>query len=501
MQYNPNSMSRLSVLLVFSWLALAQTPAARRIDALLRKSSAAVRTHWGIEVVDLRSGKPVYRRNAGQYFVPASNTKLFSTALALTRLGPDHRMHTLVLADAAPDSSGTLQGGLRLCGGGDTTLSGREIPYRKDARPGDPLQAIEALADQVAARGVRRIEGDIVGDDTAYVWAPYAEGWGMDDAVWEYGAPVSALVVNDNAFTLTLRPGARAGDPATIALEPPFPHFAIHNLAQTAAGGGREIHLNRRAGSREIEIWGRIPAGDPGIERVLALEDPALYAAEVLRDALLRRGVTVTGRAVARHLDPSLVADPKSAEPEPPPGGVELARRTSPPLVEMLRVADKISQNLHAEVMLREVGRVRRNIGSREAGLEELKALLGEAGAPQDGYSIHDGSGLSRLNLLTPETVVKLLAFMERSRYRDQWIGLLPVGGEDGTLSARFQATAAAGRVRAKTGTMTHVSALSGYLDRRDGRRYAFSIFANNYHAKDAEIRGLIDRIVNLLVD
>jgi len=188
----------------------AQTLRAR-IESALEASPAAKRAFWGIQVVKIASGETVFQLNAERLFVPASNTKLFTTALALQRLGPDYRFETTIRADAPPDASGRVIGDLRLVGGGDPLLSGRAVPYQKGAAAGNPLQAIEALADQVFAAGVRRIEGDIVGDDTAYVWAPYPEGWAQDDAVWDYGAPVSALAVGDNVVTLALRGSGAAG--------------------------------------------------------------------------------------------------------------------------------------------------------------------------------------------------------------------------------------------------------------------------------------------------
>jgi D-alanyl-D-alanine carboxypeptidase/D-alanyl-D-alanine-endopeptidase (penicillin-binding protein 4) len=170
-------------------------------------------------------------------------------------------------------------------------------------------------------------------------------------------------------------------------------------------------------------------------------------------------------------------------------------------LLEDLRITDKVSQNLHAELALRAVGRARRNIGSFEAGLEELKTFLTEAGIEPDAYFLRDGSGLARLNLLTPATVIKLLRYMYDSPQRENWISLLPVGAQDGTLSSRFGESPAAGRVYAKTGSLSHVSALSGYLKRQDGTMLAFSILVNNYNARTPDIRGIMDRICNLLLE
>jgi D-alanyl-D-alanine carboxypeptidase/D-alanyl-D-alanine-endopeptidase (penicillin-binding protein 4) len=461
------------------------------IDALIAAGPAAF---WGIEVVDLASGQVLYERNADRFFVPASNTKLFTTALALTRLGPDYTFVTRVLSDSAPDAQGLIRGDLRLVGGGDPNLSARAIPYQKTPVPGDPLAAIQALADQVAARGVKRVEGDIVGDDTWYAWEPYGAGWAIDDPLYDYGAPVSALTVNDNTLTVGVHAGQREGDPAAIALNPPVEYYTVQNRVRTGPpGSAGRIRSSRGPGGYELELWGTIPLGDRGEELDLGIEDPAQYAAVALRQALEERGITVTGGARARH-----AIDGDAAEPA---AGEELARRTSAPLLEDLRITDKVSQNLHAEMALRAVGRARRNEGSIEAGLDELKVFLDEAGVAADAYSFHDGSGLSRGNLVTPHAVAQLLRYMFGGPQRENWVGLLPVGGEDGTLNTRFAGTAAANRIHAKTGSLSHVAALSGYAQKADGGWVAFSILANNFNGPAAEVRGVMDKICGLMVE
>jgi serine-type D-Ala-D-Ala carboxypeptidase/endopeptidase (penicillin-binding protein 4) len=229
----------------------------------------------------------------------------------------------------------------------------------------------------------------------------------------------------------------------------------------------------------------------------LGVDDPALLAAIALRSALQARGVMMGGSAVARHAFPAELPDASDAAL----GATELARRVSAPLIEDLRITAKVSQNLHAELALRAVGRARRNVGSFEAGLEELKIFLAEAGIDAAAYNILDGSGLSRLNLVTPAAVMKLLRYMYSSPERENWIGMLPVSALDGTLSSRFGETAAAGRVHAKTGTLSHVTALSGYLQRPDESWVAFSILVNNYNGRAAEVRGVMDRICTLLLE
>ncbi len=496
---------RSGVRCVVAALVAATATAAslpERIDHLLETTPAARTAFWGIQVVDLATGKTVYEQNPHHFFVPASNTKLFTTAMALMRLGPEFTFHTRVLADASPDPQGRIAGPLRLVGGGDPNLSGRTIPYRMGPSSGDPLAAIEELADQVAARGVKRVAGDIVGDDTWYVWEPYAAGWGIDDPQSDDGPPVSALTINDNTLSLNIKPGAREGELAALTLIPALEFYLLDNRVRTvAAGEQRRVHFDRVPGSLDARLWGTIPLRDRGLDILLGIEDPARYAAEALRRALEERGVTVDGSAVARHRGPEEVPDLLLAAPAPPAEGTELAHRVSAPLLEDLRITDKVSQNLHAELALRAVGWARRNVGSFEAGLEELKAFLAEAGIDPESYHFRDGSGLARLNLVTPATVIKLLRFMYSSPQRDNWISLLPVGGQDGTLSSRFGETPAAGRVRAKTGSLSHVSALSGYIQRLNGDWVAFSILVNNYNQRTADIRGVMDRICNLIVE
>jgi D-alanyl-D-alanine carboxypeptidase/D-alanyl-D-alanine-endopeptidase (penicillin-binding protein 4) len=487
--------------LLLFWLALplaAQNPAAR-IREFLNASPVARTSFWGVRILDLDQNRVLFERNAERLFLPASNAKLFTTALALTRLGPDYRFQTRVLSGSEPDANGCVEF-LRLVGGGDPNLSGRTIPYRMDSPPGDPLAAINDLAAQLTARGVRCVNGDVTGDDTAYVWEPYPEGWDIDDPVWDYGAAVSALCINDNTLSLTIRPGAQTSDAAQIAQAPPLDYYQIDNHVRTAAGD-RNINIGRLPGTRQLRLWGTLPLQDPGDEEMLGIDDPALYAAYALRDALARHGVTIRGEARALHLYPHDVADLKNGPAPDPQPGVELAHRDSPPLLEDLRVTDKVSQNLHAEMTLRAVARARRHIGSREAGLAELQTFLNELGVGRSSYTFSDGSGLSRLDLVAPSAVVRLLAHLYRSPLRDAWLNLLPVAGRDGTLHARFTGSRAAGRIFAKTGSLSHVSALSGYARRKNGKMLAFSILVNNYNVPVADVQAAIDRICVLLLE
>jgi D-alanyl-D-alanine carboxypeptidase/D-alanyl-D-alanine-endopeptidase (penicillin-binding protein 4) len=475
----------------------------QEIDRLLNATVDVRTAFWGIRILDLTSGETVYETNPERFFVPASNVKLFTAALALMRLGPEYAFQTRVLAESPPDGQGRINGPLILAAGGDPNLSGRAIPYRMGAASGNPLGPLEDLAAQVAAQGVKRVQGGIIGDDSWYVWAPYPEGWATDDPQYDYGAPVSAFSINDNSVAIGIRPGARAGDPAILTLDPPVEYYRIDNRIRTLRGAeDRSIQFARDPGGLQVRLWGAIPLRSRGQSMSLAIEDPAAYAALAFKEALEARGVAVAGSAAHRHRFPNEIPDLKrgaDANAEQP--GVELARRTSAPLIEDLRITLKDSQNLHAEMALRAVARARRGVGSLDAGLEEMKAFLTDAGVEPETYSFTDASGLGRLNLVTPAAVVDLLRFMYNSPARDNWLSLLPIAGRDGTLSDRFGDGAAAGRIYAKTGTLTHVHAMSGYARRRDGSWLAFSILVNNANGPVAGIRGVMDRICTLMVE
>jgi D-alanyl-D-alanine carboxypeptidase/D-alanyl-D-alanine-endopeptidase (penicillin-binding protein 4) len=479
-------MIRPAVFLLAGALLSFAADLESHLKALTEGSPLAARSTLGIHVVDLKSGKTLYARNENRFFLPASNMKLATSAAALLHLGPDYRFTTKLVREPSGD--------LVLVGSGDPSLSGRVYPYRKAAPAGDPLRAIEEIAGEAVAQGLRHVDGDVVGDDRLYPWDPYAPSWTQDDALNSDGAPVSALTVADNTIAIDIRHGPQPGDPALLSFTPPLEYFAIDNRVSTVAGTGpAAVHLARSPGTRQLLISGTVTANGPSARLLAAVDDPALFAACALYDALARRGVSIYGRPVARHRSAS--------EDEAAAGGEVLATRTSPPLRELLQMAGKVSQNLHAELLLRETGRVAKHSGTREAGRDALAALLAETGASPEDFRLEDGSGLSRNAQLTPRLVTGLLNYMYRSDLRDAWMSLLPVGGEDGTLANRLCCTSDAHNIQAKTGTLARAIALSGYADSKTRGMLVFSILVNNFSAPASEVRAWVDKMALALVE
>lgn len=478
-------MSRRTILLACCLTAFAAPKGnwKKRVERIIQTTPALERSHLGIRVVDLK-GKVIFEHNARNWFIPASNTKLYSTAFALSRLGANHRMTTRVVA---------VNGDLRLIGGADPSLSGRTYPYDKTKEWADTAPGIEALADQIVARGIRRIEGSIVGDDTAFVWDPFPNGWSIDDPLFEYGAPVSALTLHDNSVKLTVTPGAAPGDPASVQLSPDLGLFTvIPDVRTVAKGEPARVRVDRPAHTNELRVHGAVAIGGRTYENLFAVDDPALYAARALEAALVQRGVTIRNPATVRHRT--------SVDEGIDNSGTELAKLESRPLSEIVQVVNKVSQNLHAEMLLREAARKDRAAINTADAITQLRDFLtNEIKLGKDDVNFEDGSGLSRLTLLTPEATTKLLVHMANSPHRDAWMESLPKGGEDGTLSRRFNG--ATKRVRAKTGSLSHVAALGGYLDHPKLGTLAFTVLLNNYNTPTAEARAGIDKLVMTLLD
>jgi len=465
----------------------------RRIDAVLEIGDAR-RGSWGIEVADFKTGKILYQRNAARLFIPASNLKMFTTAAALAKLGPGYVFHTTVESDALPDAQGRVRT-LYLVGRGDPNLGSRTFPYVFNGRqqPGDTF--LQELADQTKARGITEVTGALVADDSYFLWEPFALNWAADDLQWGFGAPVTALAFNDNSLALHVSAGAKPGEPAQVRLEPVADYYQLSSHVETsAAGTERRLFVERLPGTMQLDVWGQIPVDTPEDIDTVAIANPPGLVGELFRRALTARGITVKGPVEVRHftrLEAVSLPDPFASTAR-----VVLAEHTSPPLREAVKVINKESQNLHAEMLLRTLGRVVNHYGSLTVGLETLNSFdAQDVGIGPGETCLSDGSGLSREDLVAPSAVVKLLFYMARSPLFPVFFDSLPVSGMDGTLEGRFAEERARGKIHAKTGTVEHVNALSGYMDLPSGRRLAFSILANNHPMKEKAGAATLDAV------
>jgi D-alanyl-D-alanine carboxypeptidase/D-alanyl-D-alanine-endopeptidase (penicillin-binding protein 4) len=503
-------VASLLFLLLGVQLAFGQSQTlSRRIGRILAAPGLS-RGIWGIDAVSLTTGRTLYSLNADKLFTPASNAKLFTTAAGIALIGEGYRFLTTVETTAALDPSGRLAGDLVLVGRGDPNLSGRALPYHlRTQRPEAATHVLEDLADQLVEKGLKSVDGGVVADDSYYAFERYGEGWSQDDLTWEWGAPVSALSINDNVIFLSIKPGDGAGEHAFVSITPYAEYYRLENrILTTAAGTGRrEIHIHREPGSDLLTLWGSIPADDSGANETLAVEDPAEFAAKLFCMLLEKRGVVVHGRSLAHHGEPAAAAASGSTVMTPAGGGEApavpdneaprvLAGYESQPLGEDLTVINKVSQNLHAELLLRLLGREKGASGSIAGGLEVVRGFLARAGLQPEEFVLYDGSGLSREDLVTPHAVVKLLAYASRQPWGAFYESTLPVGGVDGTLAERFQSGAGRERVRAKTGSLGHIHALSGYATTLKGDHIAFSILANNQNLPGKRAVDAIDAIV-----
>ena len=461
---------------------------------------------WGIKVVSLDTGKTLFEQNAGKYFSPASNAKLYTSALALDHLGADYRIKTSLYGAGRPTAEGSLKGDLIIYGRGDPTIAA-------SLNGGDYHKALEPLAEQLAQSGVRRIEGDLIGDESYFKGPPLGSGWEWEDLQWYYGAEVSALTINDNALDLKVVPAERIGIPCRVSTGPPTSFVTIINRTQTVAKGTESrIVVYRPVGENIIYVSGRLPLGDKGYNGAVAVHNPAGLFVAMFKDALARRGIAVAGRA--RTTDWKY----REVTPLDLTKLVELGSIQSLPVKDIVRETMKPSQNLYAQLLLLQVGAVGCQVAgagcqgaetagpppdhtTEQAGIEAMNRFLREIGVRQGDVVLEEGAGLSRKDLITPAATVELLKFMSRHRHGENYRDSLPVAGVDGTLKNRMKSGPATGNVRAKTGSLSYVYTLSGYVTTLAGERLAFSIMLNNYYSidKTTSPRDDIDAIVMML--
>ncbi|HSQ32327.1 MAG TPA: D-alanyl-D-alanine carboxypeptidase/D-alanyl-D-alanine-endopeptidase [Gemmatimonadaceae bacterium] len=442
---------------------VARKPAAptwtapRGAEALADAVGSALASHtrrgeWGAIIVSLTRGDTLFAQNADAMMQPASTMKMYTSAVALDRFGPDYTFRTPALRDGQVGADGTLNGNLYLRGVGDPSLSSR---FWHDENP------MDVLAKQIADAGIKRVHGDIVGDATAFDDKLVPDGWKTSYLGAAYAARVSALSLNENVVWVVVQPSAKK---AAVSLEPASAAIPVESSVRLTGGSGGSISASRRPDGT-ISVRGSIGANSAPRKYSLVVDNPPLFAAGALRASLQRLGITADGPT-------RLAATPSSA--------TEIAAVASPPLAQIIGEMDRESINVVAELLFRAAARSQNQIGSAETGLANLRAFLTKkVGAPANVVDVADGSGLSQLDRVTPRSMVKLLGFAHQADWGPVFHAALPVDGESGTLKRRAKGTPARGNLHAKTGTTNTVAALGGYVTAKDGEVLAFSLVYN----------------------
>ncbi|HCF25355.1 MULTISPECIES: D-alanyl-D-alanine carboxypeptidase/D-alanyl-D-alanine-endopeptidase [unclassified Novosphingobium] len=454
--------------------ALADAPAAvqavpaktmqQQVESTL--AAAPQGTRFGLLVVD-EAGKVVVSVNPDQRFIPASNTKMFTTAAAYALLpGMDQ-----------PDSVGGTEVALVPGKGGPNVVLRGRGDARMSSAADCKANCLAELADAVAAK-TRKVH-DVVGDDTFWPDQRWVPGMSWNNIGTDSGTATSSLNLDDNELRIVVTPGA-AGQPPVVTIPA---YFTLRNEAATGPVGRKtELFLDRAVNGSELRLFGTIGLGaKPWTERI-GIDDPAHYAAFVFKGMLERRGVKVTGkvRAVHRPLQlRDMVRPQEGMAPLTMPGMAPLARLIPPPLAEDVVVINQVSQNLHAQVLFRRLGD-REGTGSEQWAGKAMNGLFEKAGIPRAGYDFSDGSGMSTYNRVSPRAMIALLRWIDGQPWGSVWHASLPVAGRDGTLKRRFIGTPLEGNLTAKTGTLNATNALSGTFRTARGRRFSFAFFAND---------------------
>ena len=438
----------------------------------------------GIRVESLQTGVVLYERNSGKLVMPASNMKIVTMAAAADRLGWDFRYETR-LEHTGRVVDGTLAGDLIVTGSGDPSIM---------AQDAGPAALFGEWAAALAAAGIRRIDGRLVGVDNAFDDNGVGAGWEFDDLTLGYAAPSGALSYNENVVRIVITAGKNAGEAARVETVPPANLFEITNqVVTTAAGSTPRIELARLPFSARLTVRGTIASGGNPITRTMAVDNPTRFFVEGLAAAFASRGITIRGGAW--DID-------DVAEPPGPEGRTLLARRESLPLSFLAGHFMKDSQNFYGETLLKTLGRAAGGVGSTASGRQAVLDTLTKWSVPTDAVVIRDGSGLSRQNYVTADAIVIILKHVwNDERLRGRFLSVLPVAGQDGTLESRMRGTILNGRVQAKTGTISNVRSLSGFVDTKSGEKLVFSMIANHFTASSSAIDGVVERALVRLVD
>jgi D-alanyl-D-alanine carboxypeptidase/D-alanyl-D-alanine-endopeptidase (penicillin-binding protein 4) len=438
---------------------------------------------WGVEVKSLATGRVLYSHNPRTLMMPASNMKIVTLAAAAETLGWDYRFKTTLEA-AAPIEDGALKGDLFVRGTGDPTINTRD---------GRGAALFDEWAAALRAQGVRRIDGGVVADATAFDAVPLGQGWAWDYLEADYAAPIGALEYNEDVATLTIRPGAKAGDAAALELVPGAGLTLLHHVTTGEPATRTTVSVTRQADAAVIDVAGSIAAEAEPAVRAVAVVNPAHYFAHSLLLGLAARGIAVGGLPI------DIAARGRDLHPEP---RRVLVESQSPPLRAIATTMMKVSQNLYAETLLRALGATKGGPASADAGRRAAADVFSSWGIAPGSYVQADGSGLSRYDYVSADLLVSLLERLFRDpRHRDAFLATLPIAGKDGTIASRMKATRAEANALAKTGSIANVRALSGYVRTRDDETLAFSLLANSFTIPAATVNDIADVAVETLAN
>lgn len=442
---------------------------------------------WGIQIQSLKNGDILYSHHAKKNLIPASNMKIFTSVFALDKLGPDFQYTTTVYLHGRFEDDTTFSGNVILRGMGDPTISGRFFDNKI-------TKVLEDWADSLAAKKIKIIHGRIIGDDNFFGDDELGKHWEWDEESYWYSAQVSGLSFNDNCVNWYVTP-AQIGQPAKIQLAPGTSYVTIDNRITTVAGSSesQEIEFTRERSSNLIRASGKITANSDVQVGYVTVENPTLFTATVMKEVLQKKGIQVDSASVdIDNLTSYTYHDSDTTV-------MRIAVYQSPKLDEILKIVNKRSQNLFAEQLLRTVAAVIDSDGTGRRALQSERAFLKEIGISPDKMYIMDGSGYSRTNLVTPESIVALLKFIRQHKYWKVFYESLPKAGMERSLNHRMKNTPAEGNVRAKTGTLDNVSTISGFVKTADGEEMVFSIMCNNFSVDNLEVQKVQDAIlVNL---
>lgn len=444
--------------------------------------------HWGVLVVDPETGDTLYSHNAAKLFMPASNQKLITGSTALALLGPEYRFSTTIMGDTAL-VDGVLPGDLAIIGTGDPSFS--DSLTTSDSLPeGNAMLPMLALADSLAAQGIRAISGRLVRGGDAFPDSTLGYGWGWDDLDYGYSAPVDELIFNEGFARITVYGGKFPGDSVRVRTSPAatLPLIGSVQVLTTMCCDLRQRvrwTIDVRGERPLVNLTGTVRRRDSLTVNV-ALRNPAAGWLGAFEEALKSRGITVHG-----GIAPNLVVDTT--------GLSVLATRLSPPLRDILPIFEKPSQNQIGEILFKTLGREVTGFGIADSARAVVERQLLAWGADSMGFAVRDGSGLSRHDYVSPETIVRVLDAMRRHPSFRVFYDALPVGGVDGTIRERMIGTSAEGNVHAKTGTVDKARALSGYVTTADGRLLLFSMLANNHVVSNREVERVQDALVAML--